>query len=112
MLFCPKASSGVRAVTMADAVVCPRNVVKENCGPEARTVFVLPSGFNKANGVNHHASDMRLAMQVTRVPEDVWQRNDAIWRKPDEMLGHSGLGDGRNRREYQRRWWSAKAGHA
>jgi hypothetical protein len=96
-VLCAKAARRVRAVTMADTVVCAGDIVKENCGPEARTLLRLPGGFDKTNGVNHHASDMRLAMQVTRVPEDIWQRNDAIGRKRDEMLGHSGLGNGRNR---------------
>jgi hypothetical protein len=76
---------------MADTVVCTGDIVEENCGPEARTVFRLPGGFDKANGVNHHASDMRLAMQVTRVPDDIWQQNDAIGWKRNEVLSRSGL---------------------
>ena len=94
-LLCAKTARRVRAVTMADAIVCAGNVVKENCGPETSTVLRLPGGFDKANGVNHHASNVRLAMQVARVPEEVGQWNDAIGRKRNEKLAHSRRGKDR-----------------
>lgn len=60
----PPDGDGVTSVSATNTIIPSANIVNVRCGPEPMCFLAPSSSLNKPKGMNHHASDVLLAVRL------------------------------------------------